>query len=185
MLLYVLAPQAELQHQLMSAEEAWVPRVAAAQREASAAEACLWQGRLQAAQQALQAAATRGERLQAELQSARAGVPWTPRAQEVSGTDRKNTSLCLVHTISLQQASWYLIWADDARQLPSKRYALLIGVMLAVQDGEWQAAYCSTAMPRDMLPACIAEALVRLPALWLSCVAVCHAGAQAEAAGGS
>ena len=83
----MLAPQAELQHQLLSAEEAWVPRVAAVQREARAAEACLWQGRLAAAQQALQAAATRGERLQAELQAARAGVPWTPRAQEVSSTD--------------------------------------------------------------------------------------------------
>lgn len=82
----VCCPQAELHHQLLSAEEAWVPRVAAAQREACAAEACLWQGRLAAAQQALEAAASRAERLQAELQSARAGVPWTPRAQEVSGT---------------------------------------------------------------------------------------------------
>ncbi len=125
-----------------------MPRVAAAQREARAAEACLWQGRLAAAQQALQAAASRAERLQAELQSARAGVPWTPRAQEVSGTGPPPVPL---NGNPLQQAPWYLLWANDARRLSLKHCASMTESMLAAQGGGWQAAYCSTAMPKDIL----------------------------------
>ena len=126
--------------------------MAAAQREARAAEACLWQGRLAAAQQALQAAAGRAEQLQAELQSARAGVLWSPRAQEVSSTD-----LLPVHCAYNSSAAGilaYIVCTVDARQLFSPQYASLIGSMLAAQDGEWQAACCSTSsMPKAMLPA--------------------------------
>ena len=146
------SPQAELHHQLLSAEEAWAPRVAAAQREARAAEACLWQGRLAAAQQALQAAASRAERLQVELQSARAGVPWSPRAQEVSGTDLLPVHCAYDHSAAGILA--YIVCAVDAMQLLSQQCASLTGLMLAAQDGEWQAACCSTSsMPKAMLPA--------------------------------